>query len=283
MLFIVEGAGEVEVVVDAVLTSTGVDILPFVVLGCVVSDAVVDEVVLISACVEVVLLLVVLLSAGVDVLMVAWLVAVETGEAVMLLIFNPADVASGAVIGETAGDEVVEVGVVLMVVVLLSAGVDVLLPVWLVAVVVDNVEAKVWLTFNTADVVLGDVAETADDEDVVIFASVDVTMLPVVLGVVLLFVVLGPVVTETDVVVLSSADIDVLLLIWPVAAVPGTVDANVLFTFSTADVALGDAADESVDAEVAGVGVGPALLIVVVGPPSVTTIEAVGEKERFAP
>ena len=69
VLFIVEGAGEVEIVVDAVLTSTGVDILLFVVLGCVVLYIVDDEVVLISACVEVVLLLVVLLSAGVDVLM----------------------------------------------------------------------------------------------------------------------------------------------------------------------------------------------------------------------
>ena len=57
------------------------------------------------------------------------------------------------------------------------------------------------------------VVETADDEFVVIFGSVDVTMLPVVPDVVLLFVVFGPIVTETDVVVLLSAGIDVLLLI----------------------------------------------------------------------
>ena len=83
----------------------------------------------------------------------------------------------------------------------------------LVAVVADNVQAEVRLTFNAADAVLGAVAETADDEVVVIFGSVDVTMLPVVPDVVLLFVVFGPIVTETDVVVLLSAGIDVLLLI----------------------------------------------------------------------
>ena len=69
VLFIVESAEEFEIVVDAVLTSTGVDILLFVVLGCVASDAVDDEVVLISACVEVVFLLIVLLCAGVDALL----------------------------------------------------------------------------------------------------------------------------------------------------------------------------------------------------------------------
>lgn len=220
----------------------------------------------------------------------------------MLLTFDPADALLVTVIGETADDEFVLISagveLVLVLVVLLSVCVDILLLVWLVAVVAVNVETEVELTFNTADVVLGAVAETADDEVVEILASVDVTVLPVVLGFVvpetvdanvllvlevLLFVVVGPVVTETDVVVLLSAGIDMLLLIWPVAAVPETVDAKVVFTFSTADVALGDAADETVDAEVAGVGVGPALLIVVVGPPSVTTIEAVGEKERFAP
>ena len=145
-----EGAGEVETVVDAVLTSTGVDILVFIVLGCVASDAVDDEVVLISACVEVLLLLVLLLSAG--------------------------------------------------------------------------VEAEVELTFNTADVVLDAVAQTVDDEVVVISASVDFIVLPVVLGLV----------------------------------VP-----------------------ETVDAEVAGVDVGPALLLVVVGPPGVARVEAVVEKERL--
>ena len=99
---------------------------------------------------------------------------------------------------------------------------------------------------------------------------------------VLLFVVLGPVVTETDEDMLLSAGIGVLLLIWPVAAVPETVEANVLFTFSTADVALGDAADKAVVAEVAGVDVGPALLLAV-GPPGVARVDAVVEKERFAP
>lgn len=56
-----------------------------------------------------------------------------------------------------------------------------------------------------------------------------------------------------------------------------------MLTFSTADVALGAAADKTLDVEVAGVSVGPALLLVVVGPPGVATTEAVGEKERFAP
>ena len=98
---------------------------------------------------------------------------------------------------------------------------------------------------------------------------------------VLLFVVLGPVVTETDEDMLLSAGIGVLF-IWPVAAVPETVEANVLFTFSTADVALGDAADKAVVAEVAGVDVGPALLLAV-GPPGVARVDAVVEKERFAP
>ena len=104
----------------------------------------------------------------------------------MLLTCNSTDVALGAVAGEYANDEVFLipacVGIVLVFVVLLSAGVDVLLPVWLVAVVADNVEAEVDLTFNTADVVLGAVAETADDEVVEILASVDVTVLTVVLG-----------------------------------------------------------------------------------------------------
>ncbi len=60
--------------------------------------------------------------------------------------------------------------------------IDVLLLVWLVAVVADTMEVEAVLTFGSAEVVLGAVAdETVDDEVVMLLASADVVLLLVVL------------------------------------------------------------------------------------------------------
>lgn len=149
-----------------------------------------------------------------------------------------------------------------------SSGVDVvLLLLWLVAVLADTRGAEVVLTADDAVVllaVLGTVVEeTEDDEDGGTSVAADVLLVLVLSGVVsdtvgakgvlvvLLFGVLGPgEVDSVDDVVLTSAGVEMLLVV-----VSEAVDAEVVLSSAGVDAAvlpvvLGAVVPETVDAEV---------------------------------
>lgn len=89
-------------------------------------------------------------------------------------------------------------------------------------------------------------------------------------------VVLGVVFAETDEVASLSAGVDILLLVWLVAVVAGTMEAEAVLTFSTSDVGADvDEAMEAMDDEVATLfaGVGVVLLLVVMGLSGVAVLE----------
>lgn len=185
-----------------------------------------------------------------------------------------------------------------------SNGVDaVLLLFWLVAVVANIIDTETVLTSSCAEVLLVALGATVEEsvvgEDGPV--SVDVNALlffipdaviretgnaEVVLvsasieEVLLLFVVLGAVFSETDEAVLS-AGVDKRPLVWLVAVVADAMEAEAVLTFSTADV--GAVVDATMDDEIVTlfVKVDSVLLLVVLGFLGGAVGKAVVEKERF--
>lgn len=241
---------------EVVLFSEAVDRSPVIWSVVVVSETV-DVAVLISAGVKVSLLSVVfgavdaetdavaLLSADVLLLLVSLVTAVEDSvEAEVVLVFTTADVALGVVESDSVdaagvrGVEVASLPAVFGAVdeeadeaVLLPAAVDVLLLVWLITVVGEDImEAEVTLAVPTVDVAVSLISSGVEALLSVVFGAVD---------------------PETDEVVLLLAGLDVLLLVPRVAvivAVADTMEAEVVLVLNTIDVAFGVVESDSVDA-----------------------------------